>query len=152
MFYPYNSKQTLSPNHPSLAISYNNIGGVYQNKGEYTKALSFYEKDLEISRKTLPPNHPSLATSYNNIGWVYRNTEDYPKAIAYFERDLDILQRSLPFNHPSVQDVRESIEFVKKKLSTYISWIKKYVFSRGVQGMRNRNSFSIPPQFHDCQN
>ena len=29
--------------------------------GEYSKALSFYEKALEICQKTLPANHPSLA-------------------------------------------------------------------------------------------
>ena len=35
---------------------------------EYSKALSYYEKALEIEQKTLPSNHPYLAISYNNIG------------------------------------------------------------------------------------
>ena len=67
-------------------------------------------------KKTLPANHPSLATSYNNIGWVYRNKTDYKKALDYYERALDIWQRSLPSNHPNIQNVKESIDFVKKKL------------------------------------
>jgi tetratricopeptide (TPR) repeat protein len=39
--------------------------------GEYSKALSYYEKALEIAQETLPANHPSLAASYNNVGLVY---------------------------------------------------------------------------------
>jgi len=109
-------KKTLPANHPSLATSYNNIGSVYKSMGEYSKALEYYEKSLEIDKKTLPANHPSLATSYYNIGWVYRNKTDYKKALDYYERALDIWQRSLPSNHPNIQDVKESIDFVKKKL------------------------------------
>jgi tetratricopeptide (TPR) repeat protein len=83
---------------------------------EYSKALLFYEKALEIRQKTLPPNHPLLATSYNNIGWLYRDIGDYSKALRFFERALDIRQRSLPANHSSIQNVRKCIEIVKKNL------------------------------------
>jgi tetratricopeptide (TPR) repeat protein len=84
--------------------------------GEYSKALSYYEKDLEIFQKTPPANRPHLAISYNNIGSVYYYTGEYPKALKYFERALDILQRSLPPNHPHLKTTKESIEIVKKKL------------------------------------
>jgi tetratricopeptide (TPR) repeat protein len=84
--------------------------------GEYSKALSYYEKDLEISQKTLPANHPDLAISYNNIGGMYDNMGEYSKALSYFKRALDIRQRSLPPNHPDLKTVKEWIEIVKKKL------------------------------------
>jgi len=109
-------KKILPANHPDLAQSYNNIGLVYKSMGEYSKALEYYEKSLEIKKKSLPANHPLLATSYNNIGWVYRNKTDYKKALDYYERALDIWQRSLPSNHQNIQNVKESIDFVKKKL------------------------------------
>jgi tetratricopeptide (TPR) repeat protein len=89
---------------------------VYDKMGEYSKALSYYEKALEIRQKTLPANHPSLATSYNNIGLVYDNMGEYSKALSYYERALGIFQRSLPPNHPHIKTVRENIEFIKKKL------------------------------------
>ena len=47
------------------------LGVVYYNMGEYSKALSSYERSLEIRKVALPPNHPELVTSYNNIGLVY---------------------------------------------------------------------------------
>ena len=51
--------------------------------GEYSKALSYYEKSLEIKQQSLPPNHPDLAASYNNIGevcsytWVQYSEKHY---------------------------------------------------------------------------
>ncbi|CAF1167451.1 unnamed protein product, partial [Didymodactylos carnosus] len=62
---------SLPSNHPSLATTYNNIGLVHDEKGEYDKALENYERTLEIELKSLPSNHPSLATTYNNIGLVH---------------------------------------------------------------------------------
>ena len=75
--------------------SYCNIGGVYYNMCEYSKAL-------EILQKTLPANHPSLAISYNNISNVYDSIEEYSKALSSHEKALAIRQKILPANHPDL--------------------------------------------------
>ena len=60
------------PSHDSdLAILYTNIGLVYENMGDYTKALSYYEEAFKLDQKIYPPNHASMSDSYNNIGSVY---------------------------------------------------------------------------------
>jgi hypothetical protein len=41
-------KLTIGENNPETAITYNNIGSVYNNQGEYKKALENYFKCLEI--------------------------------------------------------------------------------------------------------
>ncbi|CAF5039844.1 unnamed protein product, partial [Rotaria sp. Silwood1] len=46
------------------------LGWVYYNMGQYSKALLYYEKSLDIYKKILSPNGLSLASSYNNIGLV----------------------------------------------------------------------------------
>ncbi|CAF3872443.1 unnamed protein product [Adineta steineri] len=108
-------EKTLPENHPSLATSYNNIihihyifdlftfplhiGSGYNSMGEYSKALSFYEKTRGIFEKTLPADHPSLAASYNNIGLVYINTGEYSKALPFYEKALGIKEKTLPANH-----------------------------------------------------
>ena len=46
--------------------------------GEYSKALEYYEKSIEIKKIALPQNHPNLANS--NIGQVYNNMGEYSKA------------------------------------------------------------------------
>ncbi|CAF4370034.1 unnamed protein product, partial [Rotaria magnacalcarata] len=64
---------SLPPTHPNLATSYNNIGGVYDNMGEYSKALSYLEKALGIWRMSLPPTHPNIQTAMNSIAAVKEN-------------------------------------------------------------------------------
>ncbi|CAF1533235.1 unnamed protein product, partial [Rotaria magnacalcarata] len=58
---------SLPPTHPDLATAYNNIGGVYYNMGEYSKALPLLEKALGIWRMSLPPTHPNIQTAMDNI-------------------------------------------------------------------------------------
>jgi hypothetical protein len=44
--------------------------------GESVKALSFYQRALDIKKKSLPDDHPALATAYNNMAWVYMDMKD----------------------------------------------------------------------------
>ncbi|CAF4341580.1 unnamed protein product, partial [Rotaria sordida] len=77
--------------------------------GDYSKALEFYGKDLEITTKALPPNHPDLATPYNNIGLVYNNMGDYSKALEFYEKSLKIREKALPPNHPDLAQAYKNI-------------------------------------------
>ncbi|CAF3854503.1 unnamed protein product, partial [Rotaria sp. Silwood1] len=78
------------------------LGWIYDEMGEYSKAISYYKKSLAIDEKRLPPNHFNLASSYNNIGAVYYNTGEYSKALSSHERALEIRKIALPPNHPSL--------------------------------------------------
>ena len=75
--------------------------------GDYPKALSYYEKDLEINKQSLPPNHPDVAASYNNIGLVHEYMNNYSKARSFYERAVDIGQQSLPSGHPESTKVEK---------------------------------------------
>jgi tetratricopeptide (TPR) repeat protein len=83
-------------------FAYNTLGLAYYNKGEYDKALEYYEKDLAISIKTLGAEHPAVATSYNNIGGAYNAKGEYDKAIVYYEKALAIQLKKLGAEHPDV--------------------------------------------------
>jgi tetratricopeptide (TPR) repeat protein len=85
---------------------------VYNNMGEYSKALSHYEKALDIRQQLLPPNHPHLADSYNNIGALHHNMGGYSKALLYYEKALEIQQQSVPPNHPDLADSYNNIGVV----------------------------------------
>ena len=86
--------------HADTAQSYNNIGVIYYNQGNYAKALEYHEKALDIRERVLGPNHPDTAQSYNNIGLVYYNQGDYAKALEYYGKALDIYERVLGTDHP----------------------------------------------------
>ena len=93
-----------------------NIGIVYNNMGEYSKALSSHEKSLEIKQQSLPPNHPDLADSNYNIGLLYEDMGNYSKAHSSYERAVNMGQESLPSNHPYLRDYRKALEDIKEKL------------------------------------
>ncbi|CAF3297750.1 unnamed protein product [Rotaria socialis] len=95
-------QRSLPANHPDLAASYNLIGLVYGHMGEYSKALSFYEKANEIWQKSSSPSHPDLATSYSNIGSAYDSIAEYSTALLFYEKALAIREKTLPPCHPNL--------------------------------------------------
>ena len=66
-----------------LQLSYNNIGNIYNDLGNNSLALQYYEKALHIQIKTYGDNHPDVARSYNNIGNVYNDLGNNSLALQY---------------------------------------------------------------------
>lgn len=71
---------------PSL---YNNIGNIYQTKGEPKNALTYYEKALALAGSTGSEGVKGIA--YNNLGKLYLNElNDRPRAIEFLQAGLAI--------------------------------------------------------------
>lgn len=69
---------------------YNLLGLIYNELGEYDKALEFHNKALStIDEETSPVEFQFKATSLNNLGLVYQNSNQYKKAIPYFQKGLE---------------------------------------------------------------
>jgi tetratricopeptide (TPR) repeat protein len=58
-------------------------------KGNYDKALEYYNKSLQLTS-----NQSAIATIYNAIGLVYRYKGDKSKAIEYFKKAMQIYQEN----------------------------------------------------------
>ncbi|CAF4593578.1 unnamed protein product, partial [Rotaria sp. Silwood2] len=95
------------------------LGMVYNRLGEYSKAIKFYERALDINEKTVPQNLPRLASSYNNIGAVYYNMGEYSKALSSYERSLEIRKIALPPNHPDLAGSYGNIGNVYRNMGEY---------------------------------
>ncbi|MBX9806677.1 MAG: tetratricopeptide repeat protein [Flavobacteriaceae bacterium] len=68
---------------------YNLLGTVYNELGEFDKAIEFHNKALSsIDNETTPVEFQSRATSLNNLGLVYQNLNKDKQAIPYFEKGL----------------------------------------------------------------
>lgn len=65
-----------------------NMGVVSKIRGEYTAALDYYQKSLEI-RKTTGYNQ-GVASCYVNIGNVYVENKNDEKALSYFKQAEEI--------------------------------------------------------------
>jgi tetratricopeptide (TPR) repeat protein len=98
---------------------FHQLGSIKDLQGNYTEAITFCEKSLEIRQKTLPPNYPDLATCYNNFGGVYDNMGEYSKALSYYEQSLEIKQKTLPPNHPDLATSYNNIGFVYSNMGEY---------------------------------
>eukprot|EP00505_MAST-04D_sp_SCG-Rhode-Island_P004308 Stramenopile-MAST_4_protein_4308 len=82
------------------AATYNNMASVYDDQGEYTKALAFYDKSLAINLKVFGPDHPSTARTYGNMASVYKTDGEYTQALAFHEKCLAIQLKTLGPDHP----------------------------------------------------
>jgi class 3 adenylate cyclase/tetratricopeptide (TPR) repeat protein len=80
-----------------IASSLNNIGNIYQDQGNYSRALEYYQKSLAIKEEIADKN--GIASSQNNIGIIYANQGNYASALEYFQRSLAI--------HKEIRDKRE---------------------------------------------
>ncbi|MCD4840679.1 MAG: tetratricopeptide repeat protein, partial [Methanosarcinales archaeon] len=74
-----------------VSVVYNNLGLVYANKGEWDKAIEFYEKSLETVEKVGDVH--GMAQTYNNLGMVYAKKGEWDKAIEFYEKDLKISEK-----------------------------------------------------------
>jgi tetratricopeptide (TPR) repeat protein len=73
-----------------MAIAYLNIGYVYEDLGNYPKALKNFFASLKINE--VIKNKKGISNAYNAIGIVYWNEADYSKAIDYFFKSLKIAE------------------------------------------------------------
>lgn len=108
--------ERLPANHSVLGNIYSRIGAVYMNMKQYSKALVYYQKNLEISQKFLPANDMLLAIYYNNIAQLFKAMSDHEKALEYLQHVLEIRRQLLSPDDPKVKALEKSIENVKKKI------------------------------------
>lgn len=81
-----------------VASSYNNFGITWDSKGNYDKALEYYEKCLAIRLKTLGGEHPDVATSYYNIGNCNYELKSHSIAIDFLKKGFSTLKKGgFPF-------------------------------------------------------
>ncbi len=58
--------------------------------GNYSKALEYYQRALNIQLKTQGEDHINTRTTYSNIGYVNNEMGNYSKALEYFQKSLSI--------------------------------------------------------------
>ncbi len=79
---------TIRHLHATDAVAYFNQGNAYFEKGEYDRAISDYNKALEINPKYLP--------TWHCLGWVYYVKKDYAKSAKTSQKGLDVDTNSVP--------------------------------------------------------
>ncbi|CAF3688462.1 unnamed protein product [Adineta steineri] len=122
----YNALFEQTSNEGQKAAYCNQLGYLKDDQGDYEKAISYYEKELEIQQKNLPPNHSLLATSFNNIASMYHKMGKYLKALSFFKNDLAIQEKTLPLNHPRLATSYNNIGSMYYKMGEYSAALSFY--------------------------
>jgi tetratricopeptide (TPR) repeat protein len=63
-------EKNFGEDHPSTAISYNNLASVLQDLGEYAQAKTLLQKAVASDEKNFGEDHPTTAIHYNNLAIV----------------------------------------------------------------------------------
>lgn len=99
-------------NNPSMKESFNNIGIVYFNKGEYEMALDNYNKALSLSLDTSCLHY---LVTLNNIGNVYTTISNFDLAERYYQRALAIGVKIVGEKHPSTATTYDNLGVLYSK-------------------------------------
>ena len=104
-----------------------NIGGIYYNKGELDKALSYCEESLNLTT-----NENKKETLYNNIAVIYNKKGDYQKAIEYFHKAIEIGERYGEYRGVSIDKLNLGDTY--REIKDYEN-AEKYL-SEGLKGVK----------------
>ncbi|CAF5078482.1 unnamed protein product [Rotaria sp. Silwood1] len=98
----YDTLLNQTTTYQEKAVIYHRLGVIKNNQGEYTDAMAYYQRSIEINKDVLSSMDANLARSYSNMGLVYDNIGDYSNALSYHQKALEIEQKTLPLTHPSL--------------------------------------------------
>ncbi|CAF1576201.1 unnamed protein product [Rotaria magnacalcarata] len=95
-------QQLLPEAHPIIAVTFRNIGDLYNNVDDFDNALAMYEKALKIQLLYSPSNDPSTPETYQCIAWIYEQTNAFHIALKNYTIAFEILRASYPSTHSSL--------------------------------------------------
>ncbi len=84
------AETTAGHDHPSVATSLNNLGGLYCHQGGYVKAEPLFKRALEIDERALGKDPPRVATLLENMALLYGKMGDKAK-----QRQLEARAREI---------------------------------------------------------
>ena len=109
-------EKSLSPVHPDLATSLNNLALLYLEQGIYAGAEPLFNRALAIVEKAMGMEHPNVATCLNNLAFLYAAQGKYGEAENFYKRSMAIWQKSLGPDHLDVATCLENYAALLKKM------------------------------------
>jgi tetratricopeptide (TPR) repeat protein len=123
----YIRRKILSQDDPDMAMSYNNIAGVFDEKGLLQEALVGYKKALVIWVGQHGLMHPTAGTSCQNIALVFSKMYKFGKAFKWYIISLYILKHTIGDDYPVTISVLNNIKgaYVKsgRSFKDFDSWL-----------------------------
>lgn len=83
-------EKVLGPDHPSTAITVNNLGTLCRDQGKLDEAEKMYQRALAGKEKALGPDHTSTLETVNNFGNLYKDQGKLKEAEEMYQRSLEL--------------------------------------------------------------
>lgn len=131
----YLQKAAIPDNPENRIVVWNHLGNLYTQRGEYARALDYYNQSIALNRKQLGNKNTKLATSYVGIGQVYEAQKQFPKALATYQQALHLLHFSFQdagiYKNPTdLDNVVSRLDFFKV-LRAKAAALQKYYLQTG---------------------
>lgn len=110
------SIKAYGPNHPKVAVVWNNLGKSYNAKGDYERAIEFSNKALAVFIETGDEYHIDLAATWNNRAHAYYAMGQYQLALDDLNKALPVYEKFRGIDHPQTNAIREALQKAQIKL------------------------------------
>lgn len=108
-----------------IASVYAALGKVYPETGEYSRALHYLNKALDLARGSYDKD--SIALILNSIGYLYMEQEDYAQAKEHFDRSLKIYLAEK--NQIEASKVLLNLGVIEQRQAHYDEALKQFMLS-----------------------
>jgi len=102
-------RELLGDEHVVVAGSYQNLGALASQRGDYEAARAHHRTTMAIYRERLGPDHPRFARALANLANVADREGDRSGANKQRTRALEILERALGPDHPEIAQLLLSV-------------------------------------------
>ncbi|ETO26255.1 hypothetical protein RFI_10883 [Reticulomyxa filosa] len=109
---------------PLVADTYDCLGVLFNNKGQYDQAIECHEKALKITTDILGTDNTFAAAIDANLGLAYYNRGEADTAAEHYEKVLQIRLDILGSNHLDVADTYSFLGFLCEDLARYTQSIE----------------------------
>ncbi|CAF4138886.1 unnamed protein product, partial [Rotaria sordida] len=106
--------------------SFNNIGSVYNDRGEFDRALDYYERGLQIVENNKIEANILKAQLLWNCGVLKDRMGDDEAAFSFYIRADDMYSQFLPIHHPTCEKSASGIARLCEKMSDHSGALKYF--------------------------
>lgn len=110
------NEQIYGPDHPQVAVNFNNLGLVMQQQGDLAGARACYDRALHIAEGAFGPEHAMVAAISSSLGSVLNEQGDLAGARTCYERALHIHEQVSGPDHPDVAAAANTLGRVLRSL------------------------------------
>jgi len=111
-------EQHLGTDHPTTAISYNNLARLYKVLGRYSEAEPLFLKALAITEQRWGTDHPDTAISLVNLTAIYYKMQRFAEAKPLITQAVAIFEQSFDSIHSHTVTARRWMDRIEQAMNS----------------------------------